>query len=235
MKKLNITLPTLESHNHFVGDIERGVKIYKQGKVEWKEQEDNFYLARVPHKGEFKTVSISFTRDGQDLEHHHCDCSWRYASKNKRPPICRHVVAATLAVQGEIPETGISLGKSATVNVVVNESNTASAMKSGTLPVFATPSLIALMEQAACECLADCLSEEQTSVGSSISIEHTAASPIGAEIKATATIDFVFGRKIEFNITARDNAGEVGKGKHTRFIVDSEKFTAKASKRLLEN
>jgi predicted thioesterase len=54
-------------------------------------------------------------------------------------------------------------------------------MKSGSLSVFATPSLIALMEQAACECLADCLEEGQTSVGSSINVEHTAAGPVGAK------------------------------------------------------
>jgi len=115
-------------------------------------------------------------------------------------------------------------GKTANVSITVNESNTASAMQSGSLPVFATPALVAVMERAACKCLADCLEQGQTSVGSGISVEHTAASPMGAEITATATIEHVSGRKMEFAVTAVDRAGEIGKGKHTRVIVDAERF-----------
>ncbi|MCL1917691.1 MAG: hypothetical protein FWG14_05175 [Peptococcaceae bacterium] len=119
------------------------------------------------------------------------------------------------------------LGKTANVSTLVNESNTAQTMRSGSLPVFATPSLIALMEQAACKCLAASLEPGQTSVGTKISVEHTAASPLGAEITASATVEYVSGRKIEFSVTAREGNKEVGCGKHTRVIVEGERFMAK--------
>jgi len=137
----------------------------------------------------------------------------------------------SITLESGIPESNLALGKTANVSVKVDKSNTANAMRSGTLPVFATPSMIALMEHAACECLADCLGAGQTSVGSSISVEHTAASPLGAEVTAAASIDSVSGRKIEFAVTASDNSGEIGKGKHTRIIIDKDRFMKKAEAR----
>jgi predicted thioesterase len=119
-------------------------------------------------------------------------------------------------------------GKTASVTTTVTESNTANAAGSGSLDVFATPMMIALMEQAACKCLADALTDGQTSVGTQVSVEHTAASVIGAEVTATATIEYVSGRKIEFAVTASDGAHEIGNGRHTRVIVDKERFMMKA-------
>ena len=127
-------------------------------------------------------------------------------------------------------EQGLPLGKTAAVRTIVDENNTANAVWSGALNVFATPMMIALMEQAACECLADGLDPGQTSVGTEINVSHTAASPVGEEITATATIEAVFGRKVEFIVTASDKSGEIGKGKHTRVIVDAEKFMNKVKK-----
>jgi len=89
--------------------------------------------------------------------------------------------------------------------------------------------MIALMERAACECLSDCLEEGQTSVGTMVNVEHITASPIGAEITATATIESVFGRKIEFVVTASNGEREIGRGKHTRMIVDAERFMKKVT------
>ena len=126
---------------------------------------------------------------------------------------------------------GLPLGKTATACTTVNENNTANAVWSGALEVFATPMMIALMEQAACEYLADGMVPGQTSVGTEINVSHTAASPIGTEIIATATIEAIFGRKVEFTVTASDSSGEIGRGKHTRFIVDTEKFMKKAETR----
>jgi len=218
-----VLLATLESHNHIVGDIERGVKVYNSGGVEFEESGSGFYLARVPHKGGLKTVSVTFSHDGQDIIQHYCACSgW-----DREPPVCRHVVATVLAIQGGIVESSLVLGKTATVRSTVTEDNTAKAMRSGSLDVFATPMMIALMEQAACECLYDCLDEGQTSVGSSINVEHTKPSPVGAEITATATIEFVFGRRVEFIVTASDVSGEIGKGRHNRSIVDKDRFSKK--------
>jgi len=122
-------------------------------------------------------------------------------------------------------------GKTASARTVVSENNIAKAVWSGALEVFATPMMIALMEQAACECLADGLDPGQTSVGTEINVSHTAASPVGTEIIATATIEAVSGRKVEFIVTASDTSGEIGRGKHTRFIVEADKFMKKAETR----
>jgi predicted thioesterase len=100
-------------------------------------------------------------------------------------------------------------------------------MKSGSLDVFATPSMIALMEQAACLCLTDSLDDGKSSVGTEINIRHTAASPLGAEIIATAEIIAVSDRRIEFEVTAHDGKREIGSGTHTRAIVDTVRFMAK--------
>lgn len=129
-------------------------------------------------------------------------------------------------------ESGIFVGKTASVAASVTEQNTAKAAGSGSLDVFATPMMIALMERAACECLADALEVGQTSVGTSVCVEHTTASLIGVEITADATITGVDGRKIEFEVAANDAKGEIGRGTHERFIVDEERFMAKAGTRL---
>lgn len=115
-------------------------------------------------------------------------------------------------------------GTSATASVTVTEQNTALAVCSGAMDVFATPMMIALMERAACEALADALEEGRTSVGVFISASHTAASPLGAQITAEATITSVSGRRVEFDVSARSGTESIGVGKHTRMIVDREKF-----------
>jgi len=125
----------------------------------------------------------------------------------------------------------ITSGKTATVTVNVTEKNTAKAVGSGSLEVFATPMMVALMEKAACECLADSLEPGQTSVGTLINVAHTAASPIGVTISATATIDEVESRKISFTVTAHDGTNEIGSGKHERFVVDAERFMKKLEQR----
>jgi predicted thioesterase len=130
-------------------------------------------------------------------------------------------------VEADEAETGIFVGKTASVTTSVDATNTAIAMKSGSLDVFATPSMVALMEQAACLCLADGLDDGKASVGTEINIRHTAASPIGAEITATATITEVSDRRIEFEVTARDGKRVIGSGTHIRAIIDTARFLAK--------
>jgi len=124
----------------------------------------------------------------------------------------------------------ITKGKTASVNTIVDNQNTAKFVGSGNLEVFATPMMIALMEKAACECLADVLEANESSVGTHIDVLHIAASPIGAKITATATVEAVTGRSIEFSVTASDGTKEIGRGRHTRFIVDAERFMAKLTK-----
>jgi len=120
--------------------------------------------------------------------------------------------------------------KKGTAATTVDGSNTAKAVGSGSLDVFATPMMVALMEAAACNCLTDALAVGQSSVGTQISVDHTAASPLSAEITAVATITSVDGRKITFDLSAHDNKNEIGKGTHTRFIIDIERFMSKLEK-----
>lgn len=118
-------------------------------------------------------------------------------------------------------------GLTGTAETVVRETNTALAMGSGSLHVFATPGMIALMEQAACNAVAACLDEESTSVGTLVNITHDAATGMGKAVTATATLVEVQGRKLVFDITAADEDKQIGKGTHERFIVNKEKFMAK--------
>ena len=121
----------------------------------------------------------------------------------------------------------LSLGKKHSVSVTVECTNTATAIHSGALEVFATPAMIALMENAAFECVQSSLGDGQTTVGSIVNVEHLAASPVGAQITATATIESVDGRKINFKVSASDGHGEIGTGTHTRVIVDIDRFMSK--------
>ena len=125
----------------------------------------------------------------------------------------------------------IEIGTENAVSTVVDETNIASRAKSGTLPVFATPCMIALMEQAAAELVQRSLGDGSTTVGIQMNVSHLAATAIGATVTATAKVTAVDRRKIYFEVTAFDNAGIIGKGEHTRFVVDTEKFMAKAEER----
>lgn len=105
--------------------------------------------------------------------------------------------------------------------------NTAAAMGSGDLPVFATPAMVALMEQAALEAVAAELPEGSTTVGAEMNVTHIKPSGLGTEITATAILTAVEGRKLTFNVGARDAAGMIGEGIHVRYVVDRQKFMAK--------
>jgi len=118
-------------------------------------------------------------------------------------------------------------GKSHSTTVTVNSTNTATAVHSGGLEVFSTPSMIALMECAGYECIEADLEPGQTTVGTMVNIVHAAASPVGATITATATVTSIEKRMVHFNVTASDGHGEIGSGTHTRAIIDIERFMAK--------
>ncbi|WP_075363275.1 thioesterase family protein [Desulfosporosinus metallidurans] len=121
------------------------------------------------------------------------------------------------------------IGTQGRAGTIVNSQNTAKAMGSGLLEVFATPAMVALMEQAAVNALN--LPVGQSSVGVSLNIEHSAATPLGAKVSATAELIEIDRRRLVFSVEVCDEAGRVGSGKHERFIVDVEPFFAKAQKR----
>lgn len=118
-------------------------------------------------------------------------------------------------------------GLTGTAETVVRETNTALAMGSGSLHVFATPSMIALMEQAACNAVDPCFNDSESSVGTLVNITHDAATALGKKVTATATLVEVQGRKLVFEVTAADEDKQIGKGRHERFIINKEKFMAK--------
>lgn len=125
----------------------------------------------------------------------------------------------------------IEAGMTHTVSTVVTEDKTASLAGSGSLPVFATPCMVALMEQAAAELCQKELPEGKTTVGILINTSHLAATVTGVEVRATAKVTAVDRRKISFIIEACDNAGVIGQAQHDRFIIDVEPFMAKAYER----
>lgn len=118
-------------------------------------------------------------------------------------------------------------GLTGTAETVVRETNTAIAMGSGSLQVFATPCMVALMEQAACNAVDPCFNDSESSVGTLVNVTHDAATGMGKKVTATATLTAVKGRKLVFEITAADEDKQIGKGTHERFIVNKEKFMAK--------
>lgn len=118
-------------------------------------------------------------------------------------------------------------GLSAQSRTTVSETDTALAAGSGDLPVFATPAMIALMENAAMRAVAPALPEGSTTVGTEMSVSHIKASGLGAEITASAVVTAVEGRRITFTVGARDAEGLIGEGTHVRVVVERERFLAK--------
>lgn len=121
----------------------------------------------------------------------------------------------------------IEKGLSAQSKTTVDRSNVAATMGSGDLQVFATPAMVALMENAAMTAVAGHLPEGSTTVGAEMNVTHIKPSGIGAEIVASAVLTEVDGRKLTFNVGARDGESVIGEGVHVRFIVDREKFMSK--------
>ena len=110
---------------------------------------------------------------------------------------------------------------------VVHE-NTAAAVGSGLVPVFSTPMMIALMENAAVNALSPAMEEGLGTVGTRLEVTHDAATPIGMKVWADATLTAVEGKKFTFSITAFDEAGPIGTATHERFLITVDRFLAKA-------
>ena len=121
-------------------------------------------------------------------------------------------------------------GLSSQSSVTVSAGNTAAAMGSGDLDVFATPAMVALMENAAMKAVADALPEGSTTVGAEMNVTHIKPSGLGAGIVATAVLAGVGGRKLTFNGGARDAEGMIGEGIHIRYAVDRRRFMEKVGK-----
>lgn len=126
----------------------------------------------------------------------------------------------------------IVVGTKAAVSTLVEAADTALEVGSGSLRVYATPCMAALMEGAACEALDGFLSEDQTTVGIELNLKHVAATPVGMEVRAEAEVTAVEGKIISFTITAYDEAGKIGEAGHKRAIVSVQKFLDKTYAKL---
>src|SRR5438874_1225978 len=122
----------------------------------------------------------------------------------------------------------VASGLSAEIVHVVDEADTAIAMRSGEVPVLATPRVVALCEEAAVAALRDALGEGETSVGARLEITHLAPTRVGSKVRAEATLEKVNGRRLIFTVSVSDDCGLVAAGKITRVVVNVQHFMDKA-------
>ncbi|AND86169.1 dihydrolipoamide acyltransferase [Clostridium tyrobutyricum] len=127
-------------------------------------------------------------------------------------------------------EFNLKEGTVFTRKVKVTENDTALKMGSGDLEVYATPSMIALMENAAKSSVAKDIPEDCTTVGIEMNVQHVKSSPVGANIECKAVLTKIDRKKLFFEVEARDDKGVIGKGSHIRFIVNSHDFMEKTKK-----
>lgn len=124
-------------------------------------------------------------------------------------------------------EINIPQGQKGEKEVLVNETNTAKAYGSGLIDVFATPAMIALMENTAHSSIQEFLPQGMVTVGIEINVKHIKATPIGKTVKCNSYLEKVDGKRLYFTIEAFDQEGKIGEANHIRYIVDALKFVEK--------
>lgn len=126
----------------------------------------------------------------------------------------------------------ITVGLKGEASTLVEREDTAQEVGSGSLLVYATPCMVALMEGAACNALEGVLDEDKTSVGIELNVSHIAATPVGMEVRAEAEITAVEKNILTYTVTAYDEAGKIGEGTHKRAVVTAQKFLDKVYAKL---
>ena len=126
----------------------------------------------------------------------------------------------------------ILIGMKGEVSSFVEREDTALEVGSGSLLVYATPCMVALMEGAACEAISEALPEDKTSVGVELNIKHLSATPVGLSVRAEAEVTEVEGSIVTFQITAYDEAGKIGEGTHKRAVISTQRFLDKTYNKL---
>lgn len=124
---------------------------------------------------------------------------------------------------------GLEIGMRGQARMQVSQKHTAEAWGSGDVPVFGTPSLVALLETAAVNAVATHLGPDETTVGTWLDIVHLAATPVGQEVRAEAELIAIEGRKLTFTAVAHDTREKIGECRHQRIIVTRDRFIAKAA------
>ena len=132
-------------------------------------------------------------------------------------------------IGGVLTVSTVSLrtGLSAVIDLIVSEADTAIAMRSGEVPVLATPRILALVEEATIRALDGHLANGASTVGMRVQLEHISPTPIGSTVRAEANLEKVEGRRLVFHVSARDERGLVAAGKVTRVVVDVDRFMEK--------
>ena len=120
-------------------------------------------------------------------------------------------------------------GLSAEVELTVTDADTALAIGSGTVPVLATPRVVALCEQTSVRAVENDLAPGTTTVGMRVQLDHLAPTPVGQTVSCEATLESMAGRRVTFTVSVNDARGLVAAGKITRVIVDTERFLEKAN------
>ena len=126
----------------------------------------------------------------------------------------------------------VTVGLKGRAEALVSDNNTAQAACSGALPVFGTPFLCALMEEAAWKSIAPHLEAGQSTVGTRLDITHDSATPVGMKVWAESEVVQVDGKRLVLEVSAYDEKGLIGQGRHERFIVTDQRFLAKAARKL---
>ena len=122
----------------------------------------------------------------------------------------------------------VTVGRKGRAESAVTAQNTADAVGSGLVPVFATPYMVALMENAAVNAVQEDLEPGQGTVGTRLDVTHDAATPIGMKVWAEAEVTAVEGKRITLAVRAFDEAGPIGGGVHERFVITVDRFLATA-------
>lgn len=126
----------------------------------------------------------------------------------------------------------VTVGLKGRAETVVSETNTAQAACSGALPVFGTPFMCALMEEAAWKSIAPHLEEGQGTVGTRLNVSHDSATPVGMKVWAESEVTEVDGKRLVLKVAAYDERGLIGQGAHERFIITNDRFLAKTARKL---
>ena len=128
-------------------------------------------------------------------------------------------------------EINLTIGMSYSIEKIVDEKDSAASLGSGLVPVFSTPSMILLMEEASQMAVQNFLDDGLSTVGTLVNIQHLAATPVGFKVCACAKLIEITGRRLVFEVEAFDTNGIIGKGLHERAVIDVERFMSKLKER----
>lgn len=126
----------------------------------------------------------------------------------------------------------LKIGLTNRMEIMVDKTNVAGAVGSGSVDVFATPQMINLMEKCCSFGVAPYMEQGFTTVGTIVNVSHLSATPIGMKVWCESTLTQIDGKKLVFDVKAYDEKGIIGEGTHERFIINIEKFMARTLKKL---